>query len=71
MEFNIINRTEYDNCRFCDYIASAIDKIEQAISNITYPSNLLINVDARSELASAVSILEETLDNVNCLKKPE
>lgn len=64
-----VNRTEEDNILFCEYLESAIDKAEQAISNITYSSYPEINDLTKREIRNACNILEEVLDKMD-IKKP-
>ena len=48
--------------RFMEYLESAIDKAEQAISNISYSSYPEINKDVIAKIEKAITIMEEALD---------
>lgn len=50
------------NSRFMEYLESAIDKAEQAISNITYPSYPEINKKVIAKIEEAVALMEDALD---------
>lgn len=61
-------RNMEENCRFAEYLASAIDKAEQAVSNIFYPDYPEINKEAIKKIQTACDIMEEVLDNMNIFK---
>lgn len=64
-----VNRSVEDNCRFCEYLAIAIDNAEQAISNITYPTYPELNSRAIYEIKKACEILDDVLNEMD-IKKP-
>ena len=64
-----VKRKSEENCRFCEYLAVAIDKAEQAISNITYPTYPELNSRAIYEIKKACEILDDVLNEMD-IKKP-
>lgn len=64
-----VKRSQEDNRRFTEYLESAIDKAEQAISNITYSSYPETNELTIRKIRNACKILEEVLDEMD-IKKP-
>lgn len=62
-------RNAEENCRFCEYLAEAIDKAEQAISNITYSTYPELNKGAIDKIKKACEILDDVLDAMD-IKKP-
>ncbi len=58
-----------ENCRFCAYLAVAIDNAEQAISNITYDTYPELNKETIDKIKKACEILDDVLDVMN-IKKP-
>lgn len=66
-----VTRSAEENSRFCEHLADAIDKAEQAISNITYSSYPELNKDAIDDIQRACKILDDILDKVNNIKKPK
>ena len=52
-----------ENCRFAEYLASAVDKAEQAISSILYPDYPEINKETIAKIQSAIDIMEDALDS--------
>ena len=63
------NRSAEDNCRFCEYLAIAIDNAEQAISNITYSTYPELNKGTIDKIKKACEILDDVLDVMD-VKKP-
>ena len=61
-------RNMEENCRFAEYLASAIDKAEQAISNIFYPDYPDINKEVIEKIQTACNILDDVLDNMDIFK---
>ena len=61
-------RNMEENCRFAGYLASAIDKTEQAISNIFYPDYPDINKEVIEKIQTAYNILDDVLDNMDIFK---
>lgn len=55
-------REQYENIRFAEYIASSIDKAEQAISNITYCTYPEVNMEVIKKIEQAIEILDDVLD---------
>lgn len=55
-------REQYEDCMFAEYIASSIDKAEQAISNITYSIYPEINMEVIKKIKQAIEILDDVLD---------
>lgn len=68
-EHKFVDRGMEENCRFCEYLAVAIDNAEQAISNITYSKYPELNNDVINKIKSACEILDSVLDDMN-IKKP-
>ena len=64
-----VKRSQEENCRFCEYLAEAIDKAEQAISNITYNSYPELNMGVIYDIKRACEILDDVLDAMD-IKKP-
>ena len=64
-----VNRSMEDDCRFCEYLAVAIDNAEQAISNITYSTYPELNKETIDKIKKACEILDDVLD-VMGIKKP-
>lgn len=50
------------NSRFMEYLESAIDKAEQAVSSISYSSYPEINKDVISKIEKAVDLMKDALD---------
>lgn len=50
------------NNRFVEYLESAIDKAEQAVSNIYYSSYPEINKEVIVKIEKAVALMEDALD---------
>ena len=50
------------NNRFVEYLESAIDNAEQAVSNITYSSHPEINKEVIAKIEKAVALMEDALD---------
>lgn len=50
------------NNRFVEYLESAIDKAEQAVSNISYSSYPEINKEVIAKIEKAVALMEDALD---------
>lgn len=63
------DRDMEENCRFCEYLAVAIDKAEQAISNITYSTYPELNKETIDKIKKACEILDDVLDAMD-IKKP-
>lgn len=59
----MVKRKYEENYRFEDYLKSAIDKAEQAISNITYSYYPEVNKDVIARIEKAISILEDAVDS--------
>lgn len=59
---NMLRRNYEENYRFEDYLKSAIDKAEQAISNISYSFYPEVNKEAIAKLEKAISIMEDVVD---------
>jgi hypothetical protein len=51
-------RNKNDNIRYIDHLEVAIDKIEQAIDNVTYTSYPELNQRLIAKLRTAVDLLE-------------
>lgn len=51
-------RTENENYRYTEYLESAIGKVQEAISNISYSSYPNINKDAIKQLEKAIDLME-------------
>lgn len=64
-----VTRSAEENCRFCEYLAEAIDKAEQAISNITYTTYPELNKGTIDKIKKACEILDDVLDVMD-VKKP-
>ena len=64
-----VKRKSEENCRFCEYLAEAIDKAEQAISNITYTTYPELNKGTINKIKNACEILDGILDVMD-IKKP-
>ena len=50
------------NNRFAEYLESAIDKAEQAVSNISYSSYPEINKEVIAKIEKAIALMEDVLD---------
>ena len=50
------------NNHFVEYLESAIDKAEQAVSNISYYSYPEINKEVIAKIEKAVDLMEDALD---------
>lgn len=50
------------NNRFTEYLESAIDKAEQAVSSISYSSYPEINKDVIAKIEKAIALMEDALD---------
>ena len=50
------------NNHFVEYLESAIDKAEQAVSNISYYSHPEINKEVIAKIEKAVDLMEDALD---------
>lgn len=50
------------NNRFMEYLESAIDKAEQAVSSISYSSYPEINKEVIAKIEKAVALMEDALD---------
>ena len=59
----MVKREYEENYRFEDYLKSAIDKAEQAISNIAYSFYPEVNKDVIARIEKAISILEDAVDS--------
>lgn len=62
MNIETIKRTEKENYEYVDLLETAIDKAEQAISNISYCSYRKVNADIIAKIKLACSILNECVN---------
>lgn len=55
-------RNKNENVRYVDHLETAVDKVQQAIDNITYTSYPEMNKRTIAKLNEAVSILESVMN---------
>jgi len=60
---NTTIRDTTENIRFFDLIETAIDKLEQAVSNISYPAFPHINKDVAEKIGKTIAILYDVLNS--------